>query len=108
MEKKKRYGACRWGRGRRVGRCEGGLDGRGVEHLPVSHRWNSSCVKTHDAARSAKGLRGEVDAELGLDDARVAVGTGDAAPDDADARAVDLSLGLVDVGDALWVSICLP
>jgi hypothetical protein len=56
---------------------------------------------THDAARSTKDTGGEVARELGLDDARVAVRAGDTAPDDADAAAVDLPLGLVDVGDAL-------
>lgn len=62
------------------------LDGRGEEH---------------DAARSTEDLGGEVRGELGLDDARVAVRARDAAPDDADTRTVDLTLGLVDVGDAL-------
>lgn len=70
------------------------LDGRGEEH---------------DAARRTEHLGGEVRGELGLDDTRVAVGARDAAPDDADARAVDLTLGLVDVGDALglvWSLVC--
>lgn len=70
------------------------LDGRGEEH---------------DAARSTEHLSGEVGGELALDDTRVAVGARDAAPDDADTRAVDLTLGLVDVGDALGGSafLCL-
>lgn len=70
-----------WGKG-----MWGCLDGRGVEH---------------HAARGTEDVRGKVRGELGLDNTRVAVGAGDTAPDDADTRAVDLALGLVDVGDTL-------
>lgn len=66
--------------------CGGCLDGRGVEH---------------HAARSTEDVRGKVRGELGLDNTRVAVGASDTAPDDADTRAVDLTLGLVNVGDTL-------
>ena len=62
---------------------------------------------TYDAARSTEDLGGQVGGELGLGDARVAVRARDTAPDDADTRAVDLTLGLVDVGDALFDQYCL-
>lgn len=55
----------------------------------------------HDADGRAERLGGERVAELGADNAGVAVGTGDLAPDDADPGAADLLLGLVDVGDLL-------
>ena len=62
------------------------LDPRGVEH---------------DADGGALSLRGEIVAEVSADDASVAVGLGDAAPDDADGAALDGLLGAVDVRDAL-------
>lgn len=55
----------------------------------------------HDADGRAERLGRERVAELGADNAGVAVGTGDLAPDDADPGAADLLLGLVDVGDLL-------
>ena len=47
------------------------------------------------------GLGGQVGGELGADDAGVAVGAGDLAPDAAVVGAVALGLGLVDVGHPL-------
>lgn len=55
----------------------------------------------HDANRGAERLGGERAGELGADNARVTVRTGNLAPDDADLGAADLLLGLVDVGDLL-------
>lgn len=55
----------------------------------------------HDADSAAKSLAGEVLGELGADTAAVAVVANDAAPDGAVLAAIDLALGLVDVGNAL-------
>ena len=55
----------------------------------------------HDTNRSTKRLGGKGSAELGADNARVAVRAGDLAPDDADLGAADLLLSLVDVGNTL-------
>ena len=51
----------------------------------------------HDADGGTEGLGGQVRPELGADNARVAVGPGDLAPDDADLGALDGALGAVDV-----------
>ena len=56
----------------------------------------------HDADRGAKGLGREVALKVGTDEARVAVGTGDPAPDVAHARALlVLLLALVHVCNTL-------
>lgn len=55
----------------------------------------------HDTNGSTERLGGERGGELGADDARVAVGTGDLAPDNADLGAPDLLLAPVDKGDLL-------
>jgi len=60
--------------------------------------------KTYDSARGTEGLCGEVRGEFGLDNTGVSVRSRDSAPDDSDSTAVDLTLGLVDVGDSLVVS----
>jgi len=61
----------------------------------------------HDADGSTEGLGGQVRPELGADNARVAVGPGDLAPDDADLGALDGALGAVDVCYALTgVPLC--
>ena len=51
----------------------------------------------HDADRGTEGLGREVGPEFGADNAAVAVGPGDLAPDDADLGALDGALGAVDV-----------
>lgn len=53
----------------------------------------------HDANTSGESLRRDVVCELGTNNTRVTVGTGDATPDDADLGTTDLLGGLVDVGD---------
>lgn len=55
----------------------------------------------HDANAGCKSLRRDVVCELGTDNARVTVRTGDATPEDADLGTTKLLGGLVDVGDAL-------
>ena len=98
MEATAATGRLEWGDGRRddfsyfyflcyvlQGRCQG-LGPRGVEH---------------DADGGSLGLGGEIVAEGSADDASVAVGLGNAAPDDADLSALDDLLGAVDIGDTL-------
>jgi hypothetical protein len=55
----------------------------------------------HDANGSTERLGGERRGELGADDARVSVRTGDLAPDDADLGTADLLLATVDESDLL-------
>ncbi len=60
----------------------------------------------HDANSSSESLGGEVDAELGADNAIVSMGAGNATPDSADigldpADTSASTLGTVDVDDAL-------
>lgn len=98
------------------------LDVGWEEHLAKSvlftSIWKYADVDTHDSARSAESLCWEVGGELGLDSARLSVWSSDSAvdvsmirqhvwckrdspPDDSDSASVDLTLGLVDVGDSL-------
>lgn len=56
---------------------------------------------THHTDGSTKGLGGKVGAELSLDDTVTTVGAGDTTPDNTDLAAVDLTLGAIDVSDAL-------
>ena len=65
----------------------------------------------HDADGGTEGLGGQVRPELGADNARVAVGPGDLAPDDADLGALDGALGAVDVCALINLhvpTLCLP
>lgn len=55
----------------------------------------------HDANRSTERLSRERGSKLGADNARVAVGTGDLAPDNADLGAPNLLLAPVDEGNLL-------
>lgn len=74
--------------------------GKSVELDHDRHRLDTTGVE-HDAHTRAHGPRRQVRPELGLDHTRVAVRAHHLAPDDADLAAVDLTLGAVDVGDAL-------
>lgn len=58
-----------------------------------------------NADRLAKGVGGDVVAELGAHNTVATVCPGNAAPDNADLGAALLGGGLVDVGNALVVSI---
>jgi hypothetical protein len=60
-----------------------------------------SVDETYHTDGSTKGLGGKVVAELGLDDTVSTMSTGDTAPDNTDLAAVNLTLGTVDVSDAL-------
>lgn len=55
----------------------------------------------HDTNRSTERLGGKRVGELGSNDARVTVGSGDFAPDDANLGSSDLLLRLVDIRDLL-------
>jgi hypothetical protein len=55
----------------------------------------------HDTNRSTERLGGKRAGELGTDDARVAVGAGNLAPDHSDLGSANLLLGLVDIRNLL-------
>lgn len=55
----------------------------------------------HDTNCSTEGLGGDVGAELGTNQSRVAVGSCDLAPDNADLGAPSLGRSAVDICDAL-------
>jgi hypothetical protein len=70
--------------------------------LPLPERNSLDAARVqHDAHVGADGLRRQVLGELGADDAVVAVGTHDLAPDDAELGVVLQRLALVDVRDLL-------
>lgn len=58
----------------------------------------------HDTNRSTECLWWNVGAELGSNNTRVTVCSGDSAPDYSDLGSLSLGWGLVDVGNSLWTN----